>query len=286
MPINPDLALGQQYTAGLSRWRRQDIILYHLAVGAGSRPEDAGELAYVGVRGLKILPTFAALCASGDIVHRMAELPGIDIDMGRPVHGEQIIELHGPLPAEADVSNTVRVAHIYDKGKGALVDLEVTTRDAAGKVLFVNHRAVYIRGEGGFGGDTGPKPVNVPPERKPDAILETPILPQQALLYALPSGEDSPLHTDPDYARKVGFEHPIMHGLCTYAMVCKAAIDHALDGDVSRVKGYRARFAGPVYPGETLVTRLWREDGRIVLHTDVLERKAPALANAALTLHG
>lgn len=286
MPINPDLALGQEYTAGRSSWRRQDIIMYNLAVGAGSPFEDEGELAYAGVRGLKILPTFAALCASGDIVHRMARLPGIEIDIGRCVHGEQIIELAGPIPPQADVVNTVRVANIYDKGKGGLVDLEVTTRDAKGKVLFVNHRSVFVRGEGGFGGDPGPKPVNEAPARAPDAVLETPILPQQALLYAIPSGEDDPLHTDPDYARKVGFEHPIMHGLCTYAMVCKAAIDRALDGDVSRVQGFRARFTGPVFPGETLLTRLWREEGRIVLHTETRERKSPALANAALTLRG
>lgn len=283
MAIDPDRARGTEFTTGRTRWSREDVALYHLALGAGERFADEAELAYVDVRPLKILPTFAVLATSG-IVQEMIKHPGLQFELGRAVHGEQHVELRRPIPPEAQVSNTARVADVFDKGSGAVIVLEVETRDEAGEVLYLNRRIIFARGQGGFGGDPGPKSDYAPPQREPDAVLETPTMPQQALLYARASGENSRLHMDPDFARKVGFEGPIMHGLCTFGMVCKSVIDHVLDGDVGRVAGCRTRFAAPVYPGEILVTRLWREEGEIVLESATKARGAAALSQAAITL--
>jgi len=90
-----------------------------------------------------------------------------------------------------------------------------------------------------------------------------PILPQQALLYRL-CGDRNPLHSDPEFAAAAGFPRPILHGLCTYGMVCKAIVDACLDSDVSRVRSYGARFAGVAYPGEMLLVRIWIDDDHIV----------------------
>ena len=73
-------------------------------------------------------------------------------------------------------------------------------------------------------------------------------------------GGRSPLHSDPDFAAAAGFPRPILHGLCTYGMTCKAMVDALLDGDTARVSSYGARFAGVVYPDETLKARIWKED--------------------------
>ena len=172
------------------------------------------------------------------------------------------------------------------KGKGALVVTNIDTRDESGELLFSNRRASFVRGEGGFGGEPGHKAGNFPPERTPDLVAETPTLPQQALLYNLASGDENPLHTDPDVARKAGFDKPIIHGLCTFGMVCKTVVDYALQGDPVRIKRYQARFSGVVFPGETLETAMWMEEDRIVLNTRVKERGTPAISNAAITLHG
>ena len=283
MTIDPGQALDTEFTTGLTSWNSEDVALYQLALGAGGNFTDPGELAYVDVRPLKILPTFAVLATSG-IVQEMITHPGLQFELGRAVHGEHQVKLHRPIPSQARVINTARVADIFDKVSAAVIVLMVETRDEAGELLYVNRRAIFARGQGGFGGEPGPKSSFQLPPREPDQVLEIPTLPQQALLYARASGENSRIHMDPEFARKVGFEGPIMHGLCTFGMVCKSVIDSVLDGDVARVSGCRTRFAAPVYPGETLLTRLWKEEGEILLETATRERGTPALSQAAITL--
>jgi acyl dehydratase len=110
-----------------------------------------------------------------------------------------------------------------------------------------------------------------------------PTIGQQGLLYRL-TGDKNPLHVDPAFARRVGFARPILHGLCTYGIVCKAAIDQALDGRAENVARYKARFAGTVFPGETIIVRGWREEEQILLQASTAERGAEVITNAVLTL--
>ncbi|MGH2727915.1 MAG: MaoC family dehydratase, partial [Actinomycetota bacterium] len=198
------------------------------------------------------------------------------------LHGEQDIEIARPIPTQAKVVSSGRIANIYDKGKGAVVVIETTTTDDAGP-LFTNRFSVFLRGEGGFGGERGPEPGNVPPDRAPDRVIESPTLPQQALLYRL-SGDKNPLHADPNFAAMGGFSKPILHGLCTFGIACKAVVDDELGGDVTKVARYQVRFSGHVFPGETIVTSLWREDGKLLLQATTKERGLPVLTNAAITL--
>jgi acyl dehydratase len=139
-----------------------------------------------------------------------------------------------------------------------------------------------VRGEGGFGGPSGPPPANEPPSRSPDIEVERATLPQQALLYRL-SGDRNPLHADPEFAKLGGFDQPILHGLCSYGIVCKAVVDEALGGDVGSVARYQARFAGVVFPGETLVVQMWMEDHCVVVAAHTKERGTPVITNAAIT---
>jgi hypothetical protein len=129
--------------------------------------------------------------------------------------------------------------------------------------LWTTRRSIFARGEGGFGGERGPSLSTAVPERACDYEVPLPILPQQALLYRL-CGDRNPLHSDPEFAAAAGFPRPILHGLCTYGMTCKAMVDACLDSDVSRVRAYGARFAGVVYPGEMLLARIWEEEDRLV----------------------
>ena len=110
-----------------------------------------------------------------------------------------------------------------------------------------------------------------------------PTLPQQALLYRL-SGDKNPLHAVPAYAALGGFDQPILHGLCTYGMACKAAVDTLLEGDVTRVAAYRARFSGVVFPGETLAVRLWNQGDAVLLTVHAHERGSLVISNATISL--
>ena len=77
-----------------------------------------------------------------------------------------------------------------------------------------------------------PSTSSEPPERAPDFELAIPVSPQQALLYRM-CGDRNPLHSDPEFAAAAGFPRPILHGLCTYGMTCKAMVDALLDGDTA-----------------------------------------------------
>jgi acyl dehydratase len=282
VPIDLDKVVGAKLPHKQHRWNDADVIRYHLGVGAGVPPTDPGELEYVLEDRLKVLPTFGVILPFS-VLDGLARLDGFDVDLSMLLHGEQELELDGPLPSAGEVTTTARVAHVYDKGKGALVIVETTSSAADGRVYCVNRFSSFIRGEGGFGGDGGPSLADHKPERAPDLEVERTTLPQQALLYRL-SGDRNPLHGDPAYAARAGFEQPILHGLCSYGIACKAIVDEVLGGDVLAVGTYRARFAGVVFPGETLVIGVWREGDEVVFEVTTKERGTPVLSNAVISV--
>ena len=284
MPIDPKQAAGGKLPETESSWAHDDVILYHLGVGAGmEKPVDPQELEYTYEKNLKVLPSFAVVPVFSSLMN-MGAVPGIKINFALVLHGEQAIQIHKPIPVMADVVSEGRVAGLYDKGKAALIVLEVETREkSTGDKLFTNQFSVFARGEGGFGGDSGPKAGNQPPDRKPDVVTESRTLAQQALIYRL-SGDKNPLHADPEFAKMGGFDTPILHGLCSYGMVCKAAVDELLDGAVEKVAGYAARFAGVVLPGETIITSMWKEADKILISAKTKERDTPVISNCAITL--
>lgn len=283
MPIDLEKALGAELAPSEGSWTRDDVILYHLGIGAGAgKPTDAKELEYTYEKSLKVLPSFGVVPVFG-AVGGMAAVPGIEINFALVLHGEQEIELHRPLPVEAEIESKGRIAGIYDKGKAALVVIETVTSEKGGDKLFTNRFSIFARGEGGFGGESGPRAGNAAPEREPDLVVDSPTVSHQALLYRL-SGDKNPLHADPEFAKLGGFDTPILHGLCSFGVVCKAVVDAALDGDVTRVGGYSARFAGVVFPGETIRTSVWREDGKLVISAGTLERDAPVISHSAIRL--
>ncbi|MFY9337437.1 MAG: MaoC family dehydratase, partial [Mycobacterium sp.] len=152
---------------------------------------------------------------------------------------------------------------IWDKGKAAVLVSRTEVTDLDGNPLWTLRRSIFARGEGGFGGGRGPSTPNTTPDRDPDVVTDIAILPQQALLYRL-CGDRNPLHSDPGFAAAAGFPRPILHGLCTYGMTCKALVDTLLDADAARVVSYGARFAGVVFPGETIRANVWRDGDRYV----------------------
>ena len=285
MALNLD-AVGKESEPVERSWTERDVLLYALGVGAGAEDPTGPDLAYTtensdGIT-LSVLPTFPVLLGGG----------WIDIGSFNPamlVHGEQAVALRRPLPTKGTVRCVRRITGIYDKGKGAVVASEGEGVDVeSGDVLFTTSMSVFIRGEGGFGGDRGPSGDDVPPvpERPADIEVTYPTRIDQALLYRL-SGDRNPLHSDPTFAARAGFDRPILHGLCTYGFTGRALLASLCDGDVARFGSMAGRFSRPVFPGDDLTVRMWRlEDGTTVLfrtenqHGDtVLDRGTFTLAS-------
>jgi acyl dehydratase len=282
MPVDPAKALGHVLPEATGEWDQDNVILYHLGVGAGVPATDPNELAYTYEGNLKVLPSYGVIPVSGAL-GSMAGIPGVDINFALVLHGEQDLEIKKTIPTQAKVVHKARIADIFDKGKAALIILEVETAEEGGDVLFVNRFSIFARGEGGFGGESGPKAGNQAPDRAPDYRTESTTMPQQALLYRL-NGDKNPLHADPEFAKMGGFDTPILHGLCSYGIVCKAVVDTVFGGDTTKVGRYQVRFAGVVFPGETIVTSMWKEGDKILVEAKTKERETPVITNAAITI--
>ncbi|GAB2749419.1 MaoC/PaaZ C-terminal domain-containing protein [Amycolatopsis magusensis] len=284
MPIDPAVAIGAELGEEQFSWTSTDVQLYHLALGAGADPGSPRELRYVLEDDLRVLPTFATVAAS----FRWTEpptvsFPGVSIDLAKVVHGTQEVVAHRPLPVAGKATSRTKVVDVLDKGKAAVIIRETVTLDEHGSPLWTARSSIFAKGEGGFGGHRGSSAKVVTPDREPDLVADTPTLPQQALLYRL-CGDRNPLHADPGFAARAGYDRPILHGLCTYGIVAKAVTDTVLDGDAAAVGSWSAKFAGVVFPGETLRTSIWREDGRFVVVATVPERdNAVVLSEGLLT---
>jgi acyl dehydratase len=277
MPVDLS-AVGRKLPPTVYEYGEREIMLY--ALGCGCGPD---ELPFVYERELRVLPTFAVIPAFPALFSMGTAM---DVNPVMVLHGEQRIEIRAPIPTRGRLTTTPTIRAIYDKGKGALLVIDAETADDKGRVLFVNTFGAFARGEGGFGGERGPSgPRNVAPERAPDATREMKTLPQQALIYRL-SGDMNPLHADPEFAKMAGYDRPILHGLCTFGYVGRAVLETYCGNDPTRFKDFEARFSGVVFPGESIVTEMWKAGPtRIVVQARVKERPAdPVITAAAVTI--
>jgi acyl dehydratase len=240
-------------------WDSKDALLYAVGVGAGlGDPLQELEFTTENSEGIEqqVLPTYAVLIAQGRTSGQLG-----DFDRAMVVHAEQAVELHRPLPVAGTVRTTSTVTGIYDKGSGALVVTENVAVDAAtGEPLATTRSSAFIRGEGGFGGERGTDAAWDRPDREPDHQVTYQTRPEQALVYRL-SGDRNPLHVDPKFAARGGFDRPILHGLCTYGVTGRALLHVLCDSEPARFRSMSGRFSRPVWPGESLTVSVWREDG-------------------------
>lgn len=273
MAINPD-AVGSKGEPYRHDWDERDVMLYALGVGAGL---DDLALTTENTNGveLTVLPSMVVVLGmgGGGAMRNIGTFNPVML-----VHGSQAFTLHGPIPTSGVVTTVGEVTAIWDKGSGAVIEMTSTsTLEGTDEVLFTQVSSVFLRGEGGFGGERGPSgPQNPPPDRTADHEVTLHTREDQALLYRL-SGDHNPLHSDPAFAKAAGFDRPILHGLCTYGFTGRGLIQALCDGDATRLTSMDGRFSSPVFPGEALTVRAWRtgdgdgvftthgSDGRVVI---------------------
>jgi len=263
------------------RW--QDTALYNFSIGLGQDPMDQQQLDFLYEPRLKAMPAMANVLGYPGFWLRN---PDTGVDWTQVLHGEQSLILHKPLPAEGEIIGKSRISAIVDRGpgKGALLYNERVVLDAkTGEKLATLEGTTFARGDGGFGGPSGPvKKPHAEPDRAPDVVVDLPTRPEQAIVYRL-SGDANPLHIDPETAQRAGFSRPILHGLASYG-IAGVAVSRALGQDPSRIAKLGCGFSGVVLPGDTLTFHVWKtpagavfqawSDGRKLLDEGVIEWSA------------
>jgi acyl dehydratase len=279
MPLDYDMLMSLRPWETRHPYARRDTILYALGVGAGAEnPSDPDELLYVYEEGLEALPTMAVVLGYPGFWQKE---PQYKLDWRRIVHADQAVQFHQPLPVEGEVRSLISIDAIYDKGadKGALLYWRRELFDTAnGSHLATIRQGSFLRGDGGFGGspDGAPLPAALP-VRAPDRSVALPTRPEQALIYRL-SGDYNPLHADPAVAAAAGFDRPILHGLCTFGLLCRALLK-ATGAKASALASMGGRFSSPVFPGETIRADIWMEDDAVRFRGVVTENERTIFNN-------
>jgi acyl dehydratase len=264
-------------------YSEKDSMLYALSIGMARNPLDSAELAFVYEKSQRVVPTLYAILAAG--AGKIIEEGSINYRL--LLHGEQRLTIHRPLPPQASLLSMSRCLSVVDKGAGhgALLNIESLITDAASSELCASSiTTLFCRGDGGSGAPAGGAllPHEIP-ARVHDAQLALPTRPDQALLYRL-NGDRNPLHCDPQVAQAAGFERPILHGLCTYGIACRAVLQTYCDYDAARLLAFDVRFASPVYPGDTILTRMWKDGPVVSFECSVAEREAIVIRNGRCLL--
>ena len=276
MPINYDEIMSMTSENVEISYSDKDSILYSLGVGLGNDPMNMAELKYVYENSQVALPSMAT-----NFQYHSPLLLKANINFILVVHGEQKLSFSNPLPVSGDFISNAKVIGCYDKGagKGAIIDVETTInlkKDNTEICKLVS--TTFARGDGGFGGPESPKSEIFKPEGDPDFVHEIKTKPDQALIFRL-SGDYNPLHSDPNFAKTAGFEKPILHGMCTYGIACRSVVESVCEGDAKRLKKFDCRFSSPVYPGETIVTEMWKNGSKVYYQSKVKERDKIVIKN-------
>jgi len=289
----PDI-LDQKTAPRTFTYGDKDVMLYALGVGMGRDPMDERELPFVYEKGLKVVPTAATVLASAmgrpargaDHVEQKPGHRPSQINYLMVVHGEQKVELHRPLPTSGTFTAQGRTVGAFDKGKdkGAVLLNETIWRDEAGEKVATLTGSSFCRGDGGFGGPTEGQPEpHATPTRAPDLSVDIATRPDQALIYRL-NGDRNPLHSDPAFAKGAGFPRPILHGLCTYGITCRAVLENIVDYDPDQILSHQVRFSAPVFPGDVITVDFWKDGKQISFEARVKERNATVIRNGLTVL--
>ncbi len=294
MPIfYPDI-LDQKTAARTFTYGDKDVMLYALGVGLGRDPLNEQELPFVYEKGLKVVPTAATVLASAggrpargadEVEQKPGHRPS-QINFLMVVHGEQKVELHKPLPTSGTFTAQGRTIGAFDKGKdkGAVIVNETIWTDEAGEKVATLTGSTFARGDGGFGGPSEGQPApHEIPSRKADLSVDIATREDQALLYRL-NGDRNPLHSDPESARRSGFPRPILHGLCTYGVTCRAVLQAITGYDPDQILSHQARFSAPVFPGDTITVDLWKDGSVISFEARVKDRNVTVIKNGKTVL--
>jgi acyl dehydratase len=200
------------------------------------------------------------------------------------LHAEQDMRFLTPIRPEETIVTEVDVEAIEDHRLGEIARFAVTSRTINGEERCrATWSNLYVDDSSRL--NVPRKPAATDHREPPLAIARMPVSRDQSLRYAEASGDHTRTHVDEEYSQSWGYPTYLLQGLCTMAFAGKAVIDELAAGDPSRLRRLRVRFAGPVFPGNTLSTAMWEGEGSEEFNFETTnEHGAPVIAGGIAEL--
>ncbi len=178
------------------------------------------------------------------------------------VHYEQDMLLHLPIEEGMQLVSRATPVALLARPNGTSLVIRTETRNEDGELVNEQYVTEFFRGLEAAGsiGKRGPDH-RLEPDGDPIAEVSYPVADDLPVRYAAASGDDFAIHLDDEFARRVGLPGRIVHGLCTTAFAGRAVLEAAGVDDPRAVRRLAVRFSAPLFPGDTVTTRVWRVEG-------------------------
>ncbi|OJD10181.1 hypothetical protein AJ78_08701 [Emergomyces pasteurianus Ep9510] len=263
-----------EYPPVRASWLKRDLLLFANSIGCKANHEL--HFLYELHPNFQAFPTYPIV-----LTFKYTEIDTIDflahnasrilppgcpkLDWSVAVDGKRRMEFLLPLPPTSEGKTweiRSKVLGVFDKGegKGTVMEIEHELRQQEdGQVYTRAWESAFFKGTGGWGGQRGPKIERYPPPnpaRAPDAATTFKTSAESAHLYRL-NGDYNPLHAAPESGKALGYRGVIMHGLFSWNVAAQAVLSRFCGSEGRVLRGFEARFAAPVEPGDQLDILMW-----------------------------
>jgi acyl dehydratase len=256
MPLNP-ACLGKTYAPITTEVTLDGLQRYARACNDDNpRYFDAN-----AVGGIVAPPMFAVVVTWLSVITAMTDVE-LRADLLRLLHSAQDIEFLAPIRPGDSITSTARIASIETHQSGESMALELEAHNARGETVTRTTFTSFIRGRRTAAAIAEGRADDVGVRGTPIIEVAQTIDLDQTSRYAAASGDLNPIHVDANVAKMAGLPGIIVHGLCTMAFTAKVIVDRLCDSDPTRLKRLAVRFSRPVFPGDTITTKVWPNGDR------------------------
>lgn len=111
-----------------------------------------------------------------------------------------------------------------------------------------------------------------------EKMEKSPVTKVQLVKYAGASGDFNPLHTDDEFARKIGMNGVIAHGMLIMGFLGEYVMK--LAGSTAELQNFKMRFGAMTFPGDRItcsgiIEKVYEESGNGYASLQLIAEKAP-----------
>jgi NAD(P)-dependent dehydrogenase (short-subunit alcohol dehydrogenase family)/putative sterol carrier protein/acyl dehydratase len=241
--------IGRKFHGSAQHVKPEDSIEYSKATNEKNKiyyKDDPKELA--------IHPLFPVTLMK-NLVERILLEDDLNMDVLRMVHGGHEIKYFRPLKAWDLVYTTAEITEINRVSSGEIMNAKIYGKDR-GLDVFEMTGTFFVRGKSKKK-DKGDKKPDPEPTGKKIFEVKMKVDPDQSKRYAKASGDDNPIHLDPETAKAAGLPDIILHGLCSMAFCSQAVVENIAGGDPTKLEQISVRFSKVVLMNDELTTTGW-----------------------------